>query len=168
MEERTKLIQVYRENYTPLQLENMSNFLLKERNEITSLPLRLALMPKEEIRIKLKKIFLGKMPAKMTNAQCFTFPECHSKTSTSCLNCEYIIPKVYLLFSIDAELKKLIESIKSTKYETIRERDTFLLFRVLSILNQAAVDLGKEYVEAFINLNELQETLNKLEKMLSV
>jgi len=168
LEERTKMIQLYRESYSPIQLEGLSSFLLQEQNNENSLPLRLAMMSKEELEIKLKKIFHGEMPAKMKHAQCFIFPKCSNKTATSCLNCEYIIPKDYLLFSIGEELKKLIESIKSTKFETVRERDSSLLFKVLFILDQAAVELGKEHVGTFIDLQNLKSSLIEIQDNLTV
>lgn len=168
LEERTKMIQLYRDSYAPIQLEGLSSFLLKEQNNENSLPLRLAMMSKKELEIKLKKIFHGEMPAKMKHAQCFIFPKCSNKTATSCLNCEYIIPKDYLLFSIGEELKRLIESIKSTKFEAIRKRDSSLLFKVLFILDQAAVELGKEYIGTFIDLRDLKSSLIDIQDNLSV
>lgn len=163
LEERTKMIQLYRETYTPIQLEGLSSFLMKEQNIENSLPLRLARMSKEELEIKLRKIFYGEMPAKMKHAQCFIFPKCNNKAATSCLNCEYIIPKDYLLFSIDKELERLIESIKSTEFEAIRERDSSLLLKVLFILDQAAFELGKEYIETFIDLQKLKISLIEIQ-----
>ncbi|WP_035725143.1 hypothetical protein [Gracilibacillus boraciitolerans] len=57
----------------------------------------------------------------------------------------------------------MIESIKSTEFEAIRERDSSLLLKVLFILDQAAFELGKDYIETFFDLQKLKISLIEIQ-----
>lgn len=158
-EKRTALIQAYRNEFKPIDLENLASFLQKQQNEKQSIAHRVALMPREELQKTLIKIFKGEMPARMSHAQCLLYPKCIAPSATSCSQCHYLVPKSYLLNSIGQEVKKLIHSIKTTKYDAVCRRDSVLLFKILDVLNQAVVEFGKEYVEVFIDTKILKRSL---------
>lgn len=159
LEERTKYIQAFRQEYTPMQLETLACFLNERLKERESLALRIAKLSKDELKKLLARIFKGEMPAKMKHAQCLIYPNCVYQTATSCLQCEHVIPKTYLLISIDEEIKRLIKSIKDSKYIATVIRDYRFLLKVLDLVSQATGELGKDYVKTFINLSEIKKSL---------
>ncbi|HDR3895392.1 helix-turn-helix domain-containing protein [Bacillus sp. FSL W7-1334] len=159
LEERTKYIQAFRQEYTPMQLETLACFLNERLKEQESLALRIAKLSKDELKKLLARVFKGEMPAKMKHAQCLIYPNCVYQTATSCLQCEYVIPKAYLLISIDEEIKRLIKSIKDSKYTATVIRDYRFLIKVLDLVSQATGELGKDYVKTFINLSEIKRSL---------
>ncbi|OUC02587.1 hypothetical protein BK784_08815 [Bacillus thuringiensis serovar medellin] len=159
LEERTKYIQTLRKEYTPMQLERLSHFLNERLKERESIAMRVAKMPKEELKQILGKISRGEMPAKMQHAQCLTYPNCAYQAAVSCLHCEHIIPKTYLLISIDEEIKRIIKSIQDARYSASIIRDYNFLLKLLELLSQAVMEFGKDYVKTFIDLNKVQVSL---------
>ncbi|WP_156158094.1 hypothetical protein [Gordoniibacillus kamchatkensis] len=159
LEERTAYIMAFREEFTPQQLELVSRFLKESEKARESLALRVAKMTTEEITQFLNKISKGELPSKMKNAQCFVYPECSYPTANSCLHCENIIPRSYLLISINQELNRLIDSICATTLEAIAFRDYKILTMVLDLLKQAEKQFGRNFIQSFINLEELKNGL---------
>lgn len=159
IEQRTALIQSYKSSFTPIQFESLSSFLQQQQQEKQSIALRLSNMPKDELKIILQKIYRGEMPSRLKNGQCLLYPNCPIPSVNSCSHCNYLIPKVYLLSSIEEEIKRLLHSIKTTRYRAIRERDSSLLYKILDLLNQAVAEFGKTYVQVFIDIDTLKKSL---------
>ncbi|ASJ54548.1 hypothetical protein BP422_13855 [Brevibacillus formosus] len=162
LDEKTALIQAYRNEVSPLQAEAMASFLQSRMKEKKSVLYTIMKMEKQKVQDTLLKVLKGEMPSKMEFAQCLIYPQCVKPTAISCIHCEYIMPRAYLMLNIREEIGKLIESIRTSKFEAVRKRDSILLFKFLDLLNQAVVDLGKDYINSFINLTEIK---NKLEEI---
>ncbi|KRF55460.1 hypothetical protein ASG98_00045 [Bacillus sp. Soil531] len=161
LEEKTKLIEQSSRIFSPFQLERLSQFLLIEQKQHLSVIKRLLTFDKKELEDKINNILTGKSPAKVKHAQCFTHPVCSK--NHDCLSCEYLIPKDYLLFSMDIEIKQLINQIKKTSMESMKIKYGYLLLNTLSILNQAVSELGREYVQTFISLESIETILEQIE-----
>src|SRR5699024_309186 len=91
IQERTKMIQDFQRSYTVPEIETYASFLLTERNQKESIALRLAKMPKHELKDVIIKIFRGEMPAKTEMGQCLLHPNCLYPTRKTCIGCEYLI-----------------------------------------------------------------------------
>lgn len=157
IQERTKAIQALQENYTVPAIETYASFLLTERNQNNSLALRLAQMSKEELKYLITKIFRGEMPAKTELAQCLVYPECPYPTRKTCLGCENIIPTDYVLISVTEQIKTTMLSLYNSKTSRIREREFYYLKKLFILVNQAIVEKGKEYVDTFIDREQLRK-----------
>lgn len=159
LEERTLLIQAYKNDFTPTELENLSCFLLKQQSDRKTLIDLLSNIPKEELKNKVVDILKGNLPSKTKHAQCISYPICNYPTLNNCLSCKNAVPKVHVLISVVEEIKKVIRSIKESSYPAIKYRDTVALIKLLEIINQATDELGKDYISAFVNFNELQKII---------
>ena len=167
LEQSTVLIEQFRNDFSPYQLEQLSYFLIRQQQSKQSLALRLSNLTEKDLNTLLFKIYKGEMPAKLQHVQCLTYPNCTSPTAISCLHCENAIPKVYILISIQHELERLISSIQNTKYPAVRVRDRKFLFQILDLLNQAVQQFGRSYVQTFIDLNNLKEKMIAIQNLLS-
>ncbi len=167
LEMRTSIIEQFRKEYNPYQLEQLSYFLIRQQNSKESLALRLSTLSEKDLKNLLFKIYKNEMPAKLQHVQCLTFPSCSSPTSTTCLHCEYAIPKIYVLISIRSEIDRLIESIQKTEFPAVRVRDSKLLFQILDLLNQAVQQFGKSYVQTFIDLNNMKQKIITIQHLIS-
>lgn len=167
LEMRTSIIEQFRKEYNPYQLEQLSYFLIRQQNSKESLALRLSTLGEMDLKNMLFKIYKNEMPAKLQNVQCLTYPSCSSPTSTTCLHCEYAIPKIYVLISIRHEIDRLIESIQKTEYPAVRVRDCKLLFQILDLLNQAVQQFGKSQIETFINLTNVKQKIIAIQHLIS-
>src|SRR5699024_773581 len=157
IQERTKAIQALQENYTVPTIETYASFLLTERNQNNSLALKLAQMSKEELKYVITKIFRGEMPAKTEFAQCLVHPECPYPTRKTCLGCENIIPTDYVLISATEQIKTTMLNLYNSKTSRIREREFYYLKKLFILVNQAIVEKGKEYVDTFIDREQLKK-----------
>lgn len=164
--DKTSLIEDTRKFFSPVHLENLSYSLLLEQKHQISLIQRLLTLSKKEIKEKINAILCGEAPAKIKHAQCFVYPHCSK--SHDCLSCEFLIPKDYLLFSIDNEIKMLIKKIENANLESMKIKYGYLLLNTLNILNQAVIEVGKEYVQTFVNLREIENSLREISDTLTL
>lgn len=137
IQERTKMIQAFQENYTVPAIETYASFLLVERNQKESLALKIAKMSKEELKNVITKIFRGEMPAKTELAQCLSHPNCPYPTRKTCIGCEYLVPTEYLLISVTEQIKTTMLNLYNAQTARIREREFHFLKKLFFLINQA-------------------------------
>lgn len=162
-EEKTKIIEAYQEIYSPSEIEEISSYFLKYQNMQKSVALEIALLSDEELTKRLYNIYMGEMPSKETDSQCFYSENCKNPTA-NCKTCPYIIPRIHLLISLREDLEETIEKMEKLNEHDIYERirKTHILFKLLNLVSQAVKSFEKEYVNSFIPLKPLQ---NKLESI---
>ncbi|WP_242319908.1 helix-turn-helix domain-containing protein [Bacillus cereus group sp. BfR-BA-01349] len=168
IDERTMLIQIYQEHFTPIQLEDVACFLQRQQQEKQSIVQRVLQMPQEDIQKIIYKILKGEMPGKSTRTQCLVFPNCKHPNFQSCAACQYVIPKSYFLISLVEEVIQLSRSIIQTQFDAIRHRDTLHILKILSLLDQAMEELGEEYTSSFFSNKQLSTWLSKLQPYLQL
>ncbi|MBI6865303.1 helix-turn-helix domain-containing protein [Lysinibacillus fusiformis] len=164
---KTSYIEQLKSEYSPYQLEQLSHFLIHQQNSKESLALKLSSLSNRDLITLLLKIYKDEMPAKLQHVQCLNYPSCSYPTSTTCLHCEYAIPKIYVLISIQHEINRLVESIQKTEFPAIRVRDSKLLFQILDLLSQAVQQFGKPYVQTFINLTNVKQKMITIKNLIS-
>ncbi|PGS68221.1 DNA-binding protein [Bacillus cereus] len=164
LENRTAIIQVFKNNYSPSQLEDLSFLLLKYQNERKSLIDTFTKLPKGQIIDIIIKILKGEKPSKTKHIQCITYPQCSFPNLDSCLHCPNAVFNIYVFIHIVEELKKLSVSLQTTFFDTIRYRDTIRFIFLLDIINQAISELGKSYIETFINFEVLENMITENSK----
>ncbi|WP_090738812.1 helix-turn-helix domain-containing protein [Paenibacillus sp. Mc5Re-14] len=167
LEQSTALIEKFRKEFSPYQLEQLSYFLVRQQKSKKSLALQLSNITEKDLETLLYKVYKGEMPAKLQHVQCLTYPNCTSPTAMTCLQCENAIPKIYILISIYHELDRLIVSIQNTKYPATRIRDSKFLFQILDLLSQAVQQFGKNYVETFVDLNNIKLKILAIQNLIS-
>jgi hypothetical protein len=140
---------------TPLELENFGEFLKSQVKERESLAIRVALMPSEDALTLVNKIYMDKMPGRTEHTQCLIYPNCIHPTATSCIGCPNVIPKNYLLISIDIELRKRISILSMAKKSGVASRERAWIYKILSLLQEATNTYGIEYTRAFVDYEDL-------------
>lgn len=167
IDEKTLIIKKYQEFYSPSALENISTFLLQEQNNYNSLALEIASMDNKEIIERLNKVCNGYMPSKEIEGQCLYSKAC-KKPFGDCKTCPYLIPKIYLLNSVKADIEDIIRQLEQVEEHKVIDRIklTTLLFKLMNLLNQSVVEFGKEYVSTFINIDTLKNKLTGINNKL--
>ncbi|MED4354306.1 helix-turn-helix domain-containing protein [Schinkia azotoformans] len=163
---RTQLIMALRNEFNPVELENWGTFLLSLNKKRESLFNVLITLDKRELKLLILKIFNGDMPCRDGNGQCLTYPHCEKRNLKSCSSCEFHIPQVYAIIHMKQEIEHLIKSLNTTKYETIIERDAYILKIYLLILNEAISVYGQDYINTFIDLNNIRKQVIELSPVL--
>lgn len=162
LEERTQIITALRKEYTPSEIEEWAIFLNRVRNNRQSVIHRLSRKTKEELVKLLHNIFTEKMPSRIEQGQCLTYPQCEHPKLKTCFSCENFIPKQLALIEAASEFKRLIKSIKEAKHEAVVRRDSEFIKHILLIFNQALEVFDEGYINAFIKMDEVNELLEEI------
>ena len=162
LEERTKTIGSLRNDLTLIEAENWSSFISNILEKRKALVLELAKKPQEELLDLICKLYRKQMPARTKYGQCLTYPSCKNPNYKNCFKCEYLIPEDFILIEAVNELRRLVKSVSSTKFEAVRVRDSRFIAHLFLILNEAVKVLGKEHVNAFIPPNEISTIKNEI------
>lgn len=168
-EEKTLLIETYQKFYSPKEVEYLSEFFLLQQNKNKSIAMEIAMLPNDELKSKLEYIFKGKMPSKELDSQCLFSGNCKNP-SGECFTCPFLVPRVYLLSSLKSEIMQIANNLKDlNEYETHdRIKYSFILFKLLNLLQQSVETYGKEYVNTYLSLKELQLELKKVDNKILI
>ncbi|MED2614690.1 DNA-binding protein [Bacillus thuringiensis] len=154
-EETFRLLELKRKFQFPLTLENFGHFLQKQQEKFEPIALQILNMPLDSLETKLETLYKDLSPSHTEHIQCFNYPDCIIPNCFSCVGCVYSVPKAYLLISIQEELSKRISLLQNTNLIAVAEREKSWILKLLSLLQEAVDTFGKEYVNSFINLNNL-------------
>lgn len=162
IEERTRTIEVLKEDVKPRELEEWAEFLEQNFRKRSSLIVRLSKLSKYDLSMLIGKIFRNEMPAKTFPGQCIKYPNCPYKSRTSCFGCEYFIPQLYVLNEASKEFQFIIKSMQETKFETIFRRDETFLRAILIIMAEAKSYYSPDQVNAFLSTKEIKRSIDSL------
>ncbi|MED5020889.1 hypothetical protein P9847_26865 [Paenibacillus chibensis] len=152
-EQRTVAIESLQKSISPIMLEETHERFIKQLHEKRlSIAMEVALMKPTDLAEAIIAISKGESPARAENAQCFRYKEGCINPMSSCMSCEYIVPKNYFLYNLGQELyKKLLKLLDLKAHQvTEREKETFLVIKLLDLVNQAQQEFGEEYVKTFM------------------
>jgi hypothetical protein len=166
LEERTIQIRNFKNEYTPLRLENWSEYILQQNKKEVSLVAKLSQFSEQQLIDLLYKLFKGEMPSKHREGQCLIFPDCENPNRKTCFGCGFFIPKEFLLIEAVSELKKRVVILRNSTLEAVRIRESKIINSILLILSEANKYLGKEKLNSFITRSELNELVDEISDML--
>jgi excisionase family DNA binding protein len=162
MEERTKMIEGFRNDIAPMELENWAHYINTERLKRVSVIKQLLKMPSSELTCLIKKIFNQEIPAKTKPGQCIISPSCKYPECKNCFGCEYFIPQYYVLIEAAKEFNRLIKSMNEASYESTFIRDKKWVLTILDIYTEAKVYLKPELVNGFLSPKEIKTGIASL------
>jgi|GEM_PF-3783628 len=180
LEDKTTIIVSIQNKQSPFQIEGLGKFLLKQQEKKKTLINELRNMPKSKLLDKIRGIYEGIMPSRVPESQCFKYGECpHPKSQEYCKRCEYLIPNKHFLISLKNEIYDLFNSYENLKknaakalhegrelnleLEKLKLRQ--ILWDYMTLIQEALSDehgLGRDTVDAYIDLNDLLEHLGKI------
>lgn len=164
--EQTDLIVQMKQGISADRLEQLSELLYqqsitKERviNEIMKLS-------QDEIKDVIKKLADGDLNSKQDGVMCIRENNCKYPVRTDCMNCEYSILTIYTLLSVCIELNNIFQKkIPSCQYDRIRTMDKML--KLYSVIKEAEVAFGEEYVNSYVGSAELKQNVCDTYNLLS-
>lgn len=120
-------------------------------------------MDNQSILEKLNAVYNDTQPAKISNAQCLS-DKCINEKS-DCLNCPLLLPKVFMLQELKEEIEDLLTTLQNCESteSPITQKAMYLVLNRLNLIGDARKTFGKEYINAFIELDELQMKLNQIQ-----
>ncbi|MGG1215385.1 hypothetical protein ABHM93_03095 [Micromonospora provocatoris] len=153
--------------FNPPQVERLLTGTSLNSSKVKSILEELLITKNENMLKVLRKIIKGDAPSKMEYSQCLLkcidLKACIDHKRTDCIGCDYFIPEMYFLLEYKVLLDELLVKIRTEKNEFDKVRFSHSLVSVfLPILQQAINILGKERVNAFINVKVLKEKIKIL------
>lgn len=161
--ENTELIVQMKEALPARNVESISGALygtIKEReillNEIYS-------WQEDEIKEKTELLFSGKLMSRTADVSCLMNGRCPYPTEDKCMLCRYSIPTTFSLVMAGDELKRLLTELGRTTAGDVTDRIslTYQIGKLIMILKEAIDRFGYEYIEAYIDYQEINELIKK-------
>lgn len=161
--ENTELIVQMKEALPARNVESISGALygaIKERemllNEIYS-------WQEDEIKEKTEMLFSGKLMSRTEDVSCLMNGRCPYPTEDKCMLCKYSIPTTFSLATAGDELKRLLTEFGRTNAEDVIDRInlTYQIGKLIMILKEAIDRFGYEYIETYIDYQEINELIKK-------
>ena len=161
--ENTKLITMIKENLPAVRAEQISGALYSIVKEREMLLQEIYSWDSSEVREKAELLFFGKLISRTEDIACLMSGRCPYPTEDKCMLCRYSIPTIFSLTMTEDELKRLLAELEETSREDEIDRInlTYQIGKLVMILKEAKDRFGYEYVETYINYEEINELIKK-------
>ncbi|PGD64130.1 helix-turn-helix domain-containing protein [Bacillus wiedmannii] len=116
---------------------------------------------KQQLHGLFSKLSIHSMPSKIEHAQCLTFPNCAYPALMNCMHCEYVLPQNLILIQLNQEILKLLTSIQKSDNDNFLKKQSRFLLQCLLVLSEANNTFGKSYVQAYIDINQINDLLKR-------
>lgn len=161
--DREEVIGIIREEVTPVRLEGYSGYLLQEQKKRAEIVAEILGYEEDSLRELCAGLKNGKNQGKKEDIYCIR-PTCPYPTSQNCELCEYAVPSIHAIHVIGQEASGLLDRLISGQgTDRDKERYSFQLFRLLTILKEAKEEFGEEFVSSFADYGAIGEKLEELQ-----
>lgn len=168
--DKEELIGDIREVIVPVKLEGYSGYLLQEQKKRSEIVAEIMEYEEDSLRELCAGLKSGKNQGKKEDIYCIR-SSCPYPTSQGCEMCGYAVPSIHALHVIGQEASGLLDRLANGQgTDRDKERYSFQLFKLLTILKEAKEEFGEEFVSSFVDykvigrkLEELQDTKKGVE-----
>ena len=161
--DKEELIGVIREDIAPVRLEGYSGYLLQEQKKRTEIVAEIMACGTENLKELCTGLRSGTRQGKKDNIYCVKSC-CQYPTSQDCELCGYAVPSIHALHVIGQEALALLDRLINVQGTDMdRERYSYQLFKLLTILKEARKEFGEEFVSSFADYGIIGEKLNELQ-----
>ncbi len=164
MEQRTQLVEKYKQMFKPIEMERISNYFINRQNLMYSVAMEMVSLPPTVIKQKVEDICNGLMSSRLKGIPCFFSCKDCPYQRAECLGCPYIIPHIYMMTALKAELDDVLRKLDELYEYRISERtrETNRLFGLMDLLKQIGVEYGKDFIDEFTDTKALLYKLNSI------
>lgn len=164
---KTKMIANLQKEFSPKKIDNFANMLMNEqkmRDEILNEVLH---MEDTNLEQYLFQISIGKHPGKQDGFQCMK-DKCPYPTNDKCVNCIYSIPTIHCVGVIGQATNDILDELlqddgKLTDLDV--KRLSYQLYKLLSLLKEAKVSFGDNFVDTIANYSEIKSKFYNYKKI---
>ncbi|GFI70494.1 hypothetical protein IMSAG249_02323 [Lachnospiraceae bacterium] len=163
--DREELIGVIREDIAPVRLEGYSGYFLQEQKKRTEIVAEIMACDTEDLKELCIGLRSGTRQGKKENIYCVKSC-CQYPTSQGWELCGYAVPSIHALHVVGQEASALLDKLINMQGTAIdRERYSYQLFKLLTILKEAKKEFGEEFVSSFADYGMIGEKLNQLQNI---
>lgn len=158
-----ELIGAIREEITPARLEGYSGYLLQEQKKRSEIVAEIMGYDGDSLKELCAGLKNGKNQGKKEDIYCIR-PSCPYPTSQDCGLCGYAVPSIHALHVIGQEASGLLDRlIGGQGTDRDKERYSYQLFKLLTILKEAKEEFGEDIVSSFADYKAIGRKLGELQ-----
>lgn len=164
LEDETNCILALEDKYSPNEIEQVAEYLIQEKSIRREVLKTLIVFDRNDVKIFLKNIGTAQTVGKMKEFPCIIGKKCPMK-GANCAYCGFSIKTLHSLLIYKEELYKIIDVIERENDEIILQKYLYLFYKIKLVIDEFKKEfdcVDKEYINAFIDMKEVKQRMNKL------
>ncbi|APQ72669.1 TPA: helix-turn-helix domain-containing protein [Clostridium botulinum] len=168
--EETNNIALLKAILTPKNVESLSKYFLNSIKNNQIVAEKILKCDEKKLTEKILNVYLGKSPSKSEYIDCLNIIPCMNHCKDECFNCPQSLPRIQSIVSISLYIHSVIARIDCISFENVNNRRKLssIIMKNLQLLNEAVSEFGMDYVNKFIDIKDLKNKLNLINKKLII
>ena len=165
--DKTKMIVGIQKELSPQKIDSLANMILyeqKKRDEILDEVLHIE---DTSLQQYLFNISIGRHSGKQEGFQCMK-ENCPYPTNDECVNCIYSIPTIHCVGVIGQASNDILDELIQNNGNLTNldvKRLSYQLYKLLSLLKEAKLSFGDNFVETIANYDVIKEKFNQYKEL---
>lgn len=160
--DKTKMIAGLQKELSPQKIDSLANLLMNEQKKRDEILDEVLHMEETSLQQYLFNISIGKHSGKQEGFQCMK-ENCPYPTNDECVNCIYSIPTIHCIGVIGQASNDILDELLQNNGNLTKldvKRLSYQLYKLLSLLKEAKLSFGDNFVETIANYDVIKEKFN--------
>lgn len=160
--DKTKMIAGIQKELSPQKMDSLANMILYEQKKRDEILDEILHMEETSLQQYLFNISIGRHSGKQEGFQCMK-ENCSYPTNDECVNCIYSIPTIHCVAVIGQASNDILDELLQNNGNLTNldvKRLSYQLYKLLSLLKEAKLSFGDNFVETIANYDVIKEKFN--------
>ena len=165
--DKTKMIAGIQKELSPQKIDSLANMILYEQKKRDDILDEVLHMEDTSLQQYLFNISIGRHSGKQEGFQCMK-ENCPYPTNDECVNCIYAIPTIHCVGVIGQASNDILDELLQDNGNLTNldiKRLSYQLYKLLSLLKEAKLSFGDNFVETIANYDVIKEKFNKYKEL---
>lgn len=165
--DKTKMIAGIQKELSPQKIDSLANLLMNEQKKRDEILDEVLHMEETSLQQYLFNISIGKHSGKQEGFQCMK-ENCPYPTNDKCVNCIYSIPTIHCVAVIGQASNDILDELLQNNGNLTNldvKRLSYQLYKLLSLLKEAKLSFGDNFVETIANYDVIKEKFNQYKEL---
>lgn len=161
--DKTKMIAGIQKELSPQKMDSLANMILYEQKKRDEILDEILHMEDTSLQQYLFNISIGRHSGKQEGFQCMK-ENCPYPTNDECVNCIYSIPTIHCVGVIGQASNNILDELLQNNGNLTNldiKRLSYQLYKLLSLLKEAKLSFGDNFVETIANYDVIKEKFNQ-------
>lgn len=165
--DKTKMIAGIQKELSPQKIDSLANLLMNEQKKRYEILEEVLHMEDTSLQQYLFNISIGRHSGKQEGFQCMK-ENCPYPTNDECVNCIYSIPTIHCVAVIGQASNDILDELLQDNENLTNldvKRLSYQLYKLLSLLKEAKLSFGDNFVETIANYDVIKEKFNQYKEL---
>lgn len=165
--DKTKMIAGIQKELSPQKIDSLANMILYEQKKRDDILDEVLHMEDTSLQQYLFNISIGRHSGKQEGFQCMK-ENCPYPTNDECVNCIYSIPTIHCVGVIGQASNNILDELLQDNGNLTNldiKRLSYQLYKLLSLLKEAKLSFGDNFVETIANYDVIKEKFNEYKEL---